>query len=90
MLVDPSEAGALPRTPPSGSACGGLTHVPKTPNGKKDGWSQQRQRANESFFSLRTTMGPRQSEPPPNADLAHNDHTHHHPRPQHHKRMRVF
>ena len=33
------------------------------------------------FFSLRTTMGPRQSDPPPNAyltndtDLAHNDHT---------------
>ena len=33
------------------------------------------------IFSLRTTMGPRQSEPPPNADLtndtdlAHNDHT---------------
>ena len=35
----------------------------------------------EDGYSLRTTMGPRQFEPPPNADLtndtdrAHNDHT---------------
>ena len=43
-----------------------------------------------SLFSLRTTMGPRQSEPPPDADLTNDtdlahkpQRPHHHPRPHH-------